>query len=154
MTQEAKSRVRSAKMNATTTNNAAMPTMDDANALVERYLAIWNERDAARRRALIAQLWTEDASYLDPLMRGEGHTAIDAMIQAAQEQFPGHYFRPRNRADAHNRCLRFSWELAPGPGPSVDNPAIVGGTDFATVATDGRLQSVTGFIDYMPGANA
>ena len=34
-------------------------TIDDA---VAHYIAAWNETDAARRRALVAQTWTEDGT--------------------------------------------------------------------------------------------
>lgn len=52
--------------------------MNDANTNAERYLAIWNETDAARRRALIAESWSKAATYIDPLMRGEGHEQINS----------------------------------------------------------------------------
>ena len=42
--------------------------MSDATHVIDRYIAIWNETDPARRRDLIARTWSEDASYLDPLM--------------------------------------------------------------------------------------
>ena len=61
--------------------------------LVDRYIAIWNETNAGRRRALIDTTWTEDAAYLDPMMRGDGRAGIYAMIAAVQERFPGHRFR-------------------------------------------------------------
>jgi hypothetical protein len=117
----------------------------NANELVERYFAVWNETDAARRRELITQTWTDDASYLDPLMQGEGHAGIDALVQGVQERFKGHHFRQLNNVDAHNNHLRFSWELAPEGGAML-----VAGTDFATVAADGRLQTVIGFLDHVP----
>ena len=68
--------------------------MPDHKDIVDRYLAIWNETDATRRRALIARTWTEDATYVDPVMRGAGHDGIDAMVAGAQAQFPGFEFRP------------------------------------------------------------
>ena len=81
-------------------------------------------------------------------MAGEGHDGIDAMIAAAQQQFPGHRF-----------------ELVDGPGrPQRPRPLRVGarrrrrrrsvaaGVDFATVADDGRLRAVTGFLE--PAADA
>src|SRR5437763_141393 len=37
--------------------------------LVDRYIASWNETDAGRRRDLVAGVWTENASYVDPLMK-------------------------------------------------------------------------------------
>ena len=114
---------------------------------IERYFAAWNETDAERRRALIAQTWTESASYLDPLMQGDGHAGIDAMIQAVQERFTGYQFQLTGAVDAHHDRLRFSWKLAPEAGPTI-----VAGTDFGIVAADGRLESVTGFLDQMPAA--
>ena len=41
--------------------------MTEINALIDNYIAIWNEGDPERRRAHIAQTWTEDASYVDPM---------------------------------------------------------------------------------------
>ncbi|GAB7549995.1 nuclear transport factor 2 family protein [Cupriavidus sp. 8B] len=117
----------------------------DLAALADRYLAAWNETDAARRRALIVSTWTESASYVDPLMRGDGHAGIDAMIAAVQARFPGLRFSRATPVDAHGGNLRFTWELAPAGAA-----AVVVGTDFATVAADGRLQSMTGFIDRAP----
>ena len=69
--------------------------------LIDNYIAIWNEADAKRRRALIASAWTEDATYVDPVMRGVGHNGIDAMISGAQAQFPGFEFRALGAPDAH-----------------------------------------------------
>ena len=58
--------------------------MSAHDELVDRYFAAWNETDTARRRALIAQTWADNASYVDPLMTGKGHDGIDAMIGAVQ----------------------------------------------------------------------
>ena len=113
--------------------------------LIERYIACWNEGDAARRRALIASTFTEGAQYCDPVLQGEGHAGIDALIAAAQGHFPGLRFRRRGGAEAHHDRLRFAWELGPEGAA-----AIAGGTDMAVVAADGRLAAVTGFIDFAP----
>jgi hypothetical protein len=129
----------------TQTNNTLKPDLNTFAELVNRYIAVWNERDGTHRRRLIAQTWTHDARYLDPLMRGEGHAGIDAMIQAVQERFVGHYFRQLGAVDAHNNNMRFSWELAAEGGA-----VLAGGTDFAEIAADGRLQTVTGFLDLVP----
>ena len=37
--------------------------------------------------------------------------------------------------------MRFTWDLTAGNGP------VARGVDFATVAEDGRLRSVTGFLE-------
>jgi hypothetical protein len=119
--------------------------MNNHTQLTDRYFAIWNETDGGRRRELIAKTWTDSASYLDPVMQGDGHDGIDAMVQGVQEQFAGHRFRQTGAIDAHHDRIRFSWELAPEGGP-----AVVSGTDFGVVAEDGRLQAITGFFDAAP----
>jgi len=120
--------------------------MQAMNDLIERYIASWNESDPGRRRALIARTFTEAATYLDPMMQGEGQAGIDAMIAAVQDRFPGLRFRLVGKVDSHHDRLRFSWELTPPEGAPLAS-----GTDFAVLAADGRLQSVTGFLDMVPG---
>lgn len=121
--------------------------MNNVTDLIDRYIAAWNETDAERRRDLIAQTWTETASYIDPLMQAEGRAGIDAMIQGVQERFPGHRFRRTGEVDAYQDRVRFSWELGPEGGA-----AVAGGTDFGVVAAGDRLQAVTGFLDQVQGA--
>jgi hypothetical protein len=118
--------------------------MSNFTALVDRYIAIWNETDDESRRDLIARTWTEDSTYLDPMVRGEGRGGIDAMIRGVQAQFPGLLFRRTSEVDAHNDRVRFAWELGPEGGP-----ALAGGVDFGVVVGD-RLQAVTGFLDFAP----
>jgi len=114
----------------------------NAAHIANQYLAIWNERDAAARRALVAQAFSLDASYIDPMMRGAGHDGIDAMIAGAQSQFPGFRFELEGTPDGHHDVVRFSWSLSqPGGTP------VAFGTDVARVSADGRLASVTGFLD-------
>ena len=115
------------------------------NDLIDSYIAIWNETDAGRRRALIARTWTEDAHYLDPLMHGCGHDGIDAMVAAVQQRFPQHRFSRCGEVDSYRDRLRFCWRLAP-VDPQAPDAMRAQGTDFAVVS-DGRLQSVTGFLD-------
>ncbi|HET7716674.1 MAG TPA: nuclear transport factor 2 family protein [Bauldia sp.] len=118
--------------------------MTDLTKLADRYIEMWNETDAAKRRALVAEVWTADAIYVDPVLRGDGREGIHAMVGQVHERFPGHLFRRTSEVDAHNDRMRFAWELAPEGGP-----AVVKGIDFAAIA-DGRLASVTGFFDAVP----
>ena len=120
--------------------------MTDVTALIDRYVAAWNETDPERRRTLIAETWTEDAGYLDPLMAGEGHAGIDAMIAGVQARFPGHRFRRTDAVDAYHDRVRFGWELGPDGGP-----ALAGGLDVGVLDGD-RLRSITGFLDFAPAA--
>lgn len=116
--------------------------MIEPNNVVSTYISCWNERDSDARRALAAATFTDDAEYLDPLMSGRGLDEIDAMIGSAQQQFPDHVFTLSAGPDVHGDRIRFSWALAPSGGATV-----AAGTDFALLADDGRLHSVTGFLD-------
>jgi hypothetical protein len=113
------------------------------NQLVDTYIMAWNEGTPERRRALVAEAFAEDATYVDPLMRGAGAQEIDALIAGAQGQFPGHRFVLAGTPDAHGDHVRFVWHLQPAAGG--DTVAI--GHDFATLAADGRLQQVVGFLE-------
>jgi len=110
--------------------------------IVEKYLAAWNERDAAARSAAIGNAFGPGATYKDPLMQGAGHAALDAMIAGAQDHFPGMRFELAGTPASHNDMVRFSWTLAaPGAQP------VARGTDLAVLGEDGRFTSVTGFLD-------
>ena len=116
--------------------------MTDITTTVDRYLAAFNETDAERRRALVAEVFTEDAGYVDPLMTSAGRDGIAAMIAGAQQQFAGHRFELADGPDAHHDRVRFSWHLVADGGTRVAT-----GLDVALVADDGRLRSVTGFLE-------
>jgi hypothetical protein len=120
---------------------AKEPDMNDISGLVDLYIATWNEPDAENRRSLIARVWAEAPSYVDPMLRSDGRDGIDAMIRDVQGRFPGHRFSRSGEVEAHHDRLRFRWELASAAGD-----AVVEGTDFAVLA-DGRLLAVTGFFD-------
>ncbi len=120
--------------------------MANVNEIVVSYLAVWNERDPQRRRDLIAKTWTEGGRYVDGHRNGVGHDGIDAMIATAQQAFPGYRLRLVSGIEAHNGYVRFSW----GAGATPEAPLYIGGTDFAVIGQDGRLESVVGFSDAAP----
>jgi hypothetical protein len=120
--------------------------MSTINETIANYVAAWNETDADRRRAVIARTWTEDGTYLDSHRDSEGHAAIDAMIVAVQQRFPGYRFRLSSGIETHHNRVRFSWSA----GGTDNAPLFFAGTDFAILAGDGRFQAVTGFTDALP----
>ena len=120
--------------------------MTDATTIARRYIDLWNERTPSRRRELLSRDWTADASYIDPLMRGDGHDGVDALIAGVQERFPDFRFTLIGEPNGYGDHLRFSWALGPD---GADGP--IKGTDFA-VLKDGRIRSITGFLDQVPAA--
>jgi SnoaL-like domain len=119
--------------------------MADTDTLVNNYIAMWNEPDADKRRRLVAETVTDDADYVDPVMEGAGIDGITTMIGAAQSQFPGHRFALIAGPEVHHDRARFTWSLAADGGEPV---AI--GVDFVTLADDGRMRSITGFLETPP----
>jgi hypothetical protein len=126
----------------------------------ERYVAIWNEPDAAARRAAVAALWTEDAvQYLRPsepardaaaeldveavfIMRG--HAELERRVTRAYEQFVGSgqmTFRLAGDVVRVHDAVKLAWE---GVGP--DGEALGGGVDILLLAADGRIRTQYQFV--------
>jgi len=121
--------------------------MTDVKQIALRYIELWNERTPNRRREMLAANWTSDAKYVDPLMSGDGHDGVDALISGVQQKFPDFRFTLIGEPNGFGDRVRFSWGLGP---EGVDSP--IKGTDFAVLSGDGRIKSITGFLDQVPAA--
>jgi SnoaL-like domain len=124
--------------------NRRRSDMTDAITIARRYIELWNERTPSRRREMLSTDWTADATYVDPLMSGEGHDGVDALIAGVQERFPEFKFKLIGEPNGFGDRLRFSWGLGPD---GVDSP--IKGTDFAMLK-EGRIRAITGFLDQVP----
>ncbi|WUK34400.1 nuclear transport factor 2 family protein [Streptomyces sp. NBC_00370] len=113
---------------------------------VARYFEAWNATSDAARATAVGAAWHEDGGYVDPLAEVTGHGPIAELIGGAQAQFPGHAFRLTGAVDGHHDTARFSWELV----SLADGAAPVAGSDVVTLAADGRIVSVLGFLDRVP----
>ncbi|MFE6041956.1 nuclear transport factor 2 family protein [Streptomyces sp. NPDC056452] len=115
---------------------------------VRRYFAAWNAGSAEELEKAVSAAFTEDATYTDPLADVRGHDGLTAAISGAQTQFPGFDFVPTGTPDAHHGLVRFTWDLV----SRADGSAPAAGFDVITLAQDGRISSVSGFLDRLPGA--
>ena len=120
--------------------------MSDPFAIATRYLDTWNEADPERRRRLLADTFSDDARYVDPLMRGGGAAEIDGLIGAVQARFPGFRFAVLGTPNGHGDHVRFSWSL----GPADAEPPIKG-SDVVELR-HGKIANVIGFLDQVPAA--
>ena len=131
--------------------DTGIDTATAAAAAVTRYLAAWNATDAAARGEAMAAAFTEDVTYVDPLMDVSGRDALCDALGAVQGRFPGLVFRlgdgqgGGHAVDAHHGLARFTWELGPAGGE-----ALAVGFDVAELAADGRIRAVHGFLDRVP----
>ncbi len=90
--------------------------MTDVKLVAKTYIDLWNERTPQRRREMLATNWTSDARYVDPLMSGDGHDGVDALIAGVQQKFPDFQLH----ADRRAQRVRRSRSVSPGgSGPRV-----------------------------------
>ena len=119
--------------------------MTDAVQIADRYIAVRNERDPARRHALLADGWTKNATYVDPLAAGEGHEQIGALDRRGPATLSRLSLRTQQLlVYGYGDKIRFSWALGP-----EHEPDMIKGTDVAFIEGE-RLKSVIGFLDKVP----
>jgi len=114
----------------------------DIDALIDRYIAIWNETDPAARRTLIDAAWAEDGTYTDPALNGSGRDGIDAMTAGFQQAYPGHTFERTGNGPLDAAEGRFGWRLQTPTGE-----VLLSGEDVYVLRADGVLQSIVGTFD-------
>ncbi len=108
---------------------------------VTRYCLAWDEPDAERRRAILAEVWAEDGRYTDPTVDLSGVEALVAHIGRVQETYPGSHIERLSAVDLHHDVLRFTWRRVLADGqPRPD------GIDFGALAPDGKLALIVGFF--------
>ena len=133
-----------------------------AAELAEKYLALWNEPDADRRRRMIAELWTEDGRHilqppqeiraiaaqpgigLTAILEARGYDAIDARVASAYEHWVGAEglsFRGRDDAERLADVVKFHWEAV-----AKNGEVIAVGLNVLVVAADGRIERDYAFV--------
>jgi hypothetical protein len=131
--------------------------------LADRYVAVWNEPDPDRRRAAVAELWTEDGAHiLQPLeeiaeiaarpgmgltakLEAVGHAALEARVTSAYEEFiaPREFsFRRRDDVARLADVVKFRWQMV-----SKDGEVACVGLEFLVLAHDGRIRRDFQFIE-------
>ena len=120
--------------------------MSNQQTFVQNYIAVWNEPDAERRRALIRTLWQEDANHLARTLEAAGHAGIEKRVADAYEKWvkeKGNVFRLRDGVDGHHGTIKLRWEMLPASGGEV----ISVGFDFLVLGEDGRIRTGYQFIE-------
>jgi hypothetical protein len=133
-----------------------------AAELAEKYVALWNEPDAGRRRRMIAQLWAEDGRHilqppqeiraiaaqpgiaLTAILQAQGYEEIEARAASAYEHWVGSEglsFRGRDDADRLDDVVKLHWEAV-----AKDGTVVAVGLSFLVLAADGRIERDYTFI--------
>ena len=99
--------------------------MRDVDAVIERYMAVWNGTDPSKRRGLIEAAWTPGGATIHRLLEARGYDAIVERVAGAADKWVrdgGMVFRPASVL-AHNEVVRFAWEMADRTSGRVDSRA-------------------------------
>jgi len=118
---------------------------EQATNLVQNYIAVWNERDARKRRLLIDQVFSDECIYIDPNDSVSGRDAIERLVEALQAKLPDLRFMLSGAANAHHDQVLFGWTLA---APGAATPASTG-IDMAVLDGD-RIRQLHGFVNPRP----
>jgi len=125
--------------------------MTNISEFVDRYVNIWNEPDAERRRQTIRDLWQEDARHLARTLEAVGHAGIEARVKNAYEKWvkeKGNIFRLRDGVDSHHDTIKLRWEMLPAQDKDkVGGEVISIGFDFLVLGGDGRIRTGYQFIE-------
>jgi hypothetical protein len=121
--------------------------MESAEAMIDRYVASWNEPDSTQRRRVIDDIWSGDGVYSNVTTEYEGRNGIEQAVTEAYDAFTanGYRFQVRSVQTNHD-AVRYQWEMVPAAGGEADSI----GTHIAMLGTDGRLVSDHQFIDKPP----
>jgi hypothetical protein len=118
----------------------------DANVvkalMKQNLLGVFNERDAAKRRSLIAKLWDTQAIFIDPEGRWVGHAAVNDAAEQLQRRFPDFAFSELADGDAYSGVGRLPWSFGP-PG----EPRKITGVDVLVASDDGHITALYTFAD-------
>jgi hypothetical protein len=118
--------------------------MFDPKSVAQAYLETWNEPNEEQRRSLLNKHWTKNATYVDPLMHGDGADQIANLVRAVHQRFPGYRFQQLGTPDGHGDYVRLSWTLGlAGSEPPIEGSDVM-------ILQDGRISQVIGFIDRAP----
>jgi hypothetical protein len=136
--------------------------VESAAALAEKYVTLWNEPDADRRRRMIAELWAEDGRhFLQPpqeireiaaqpgiamtaILEARGYQEIAARAASAYEHWVGSEglsFRARGDADRLGEVVKLHWEAV-----AKDGTVSAVGLSFLVLTADARIERDYTFI--------
>ncbi|MET7248141.1 nuclear transport factor 2 family protein [Methylobacterium sp. EM32] len=95
---------------------------------------VFNERDADKREAALAELFADEPVMYEPTHVVRGRDAISTVAGNLLDQFgPTFRFTPVGRAVGHHGLGSLSWQAGPD-----DGPVAVTGSDVAEIV-DGKI---------------
>jgi nuclear transport factor 2 (NTF2) superfamily protein len=120
--------------------------MNASAAIADKFVSLWNESDAQRRRIAMADLWAVDAVHRTPSMEACGHDAIEARITTAYEKWVrdlNYRFVMTEQVSAHHDAVRLRWAMR----REEDGATLSVGSDFLLLNDAGQIRFDYQFIE-------
>jgi hypothetical protein len=113
------------------------PTISEANNLVDRYVAVWNEPNADVRCSRIAELWAPDGAYINETAVWEGHSAIGTETVEVYNALVAKdlAFLLASHLQAHHNVVSFGWHTRAKDSDEVK----AAGSDLLILHEGGRI---------------
>ena len=113
-----------------------------ARLMEQNLLEVFNERDPARRAAVVEAIYAEDVVFHDPEGSVTGRAALDAKAAALLDGAPGFVFSPRGPVyESAGSLGALAWQFGPPGGEPVAR-----GLDVALVR-DGLIHTLHTVLD-------
>jgi hypothetical protein len=113
--------------------------------LMERNLReVFGQRDSARRKVAIGELYTEDCTFFEADEEIVGRDALNVKVERTLQEAPGFVFRMVAPPQVNHDHGRLQWQF----GPNGATP-VVTGMDVA-VFERGRIRALYTFLDKVP----
>ena len=122
-----------------------MTATDD---LVERYVAVWSEKDDDARGKMVAGLWAENAVHVIGSREVNGRADIEAHVTDSYRDLveqKGFAFELNGDVAAHHDAVTFEVQMAPSSG----GPVVWIGRMFLLLDASGRIRRDYQFGQYL-----
>lgn len=121
--------------------NSKTLSESEIRSLVELHLAIWNEKEAAKRDELMKKVYADNIEMVDSHFTAVGHEEIDGFVEGLQKKSVNSKFTHIKAVDVNHNTARLYWQHA-----TAEKPDAVTGMDLF-VFENGKVSKLYVFVD-------
>lgn len=120
------------------------PTTARCQESLDRYLRFWNTSSSDEENAPASVVFTEEIRYCAPIGVLTGRQALINFRERFLRHMETVAFRTRREPEIHHGHARLQWRL------DARGKEFATGTDVLAFGPDGRIDTVTTFLDKAP----
>jgi hypothetical protein len=111
--------------------------MHNLSSFIDRYVAVWNERDAEARRRRIADVWAANGTTCYRLLDARGYEAIESRVTGSWDRWlrEDKFFFRAASAVSHHQAIKLNFAMLATDGGKVE----ANGLAYLLVDKDGRI---------------